>query len=185
VDGKRFIRARHPNADPDTDLHPTGYIPMEHVVRKEGRWMPAPAWQTVPPKLIEIQTPNWYCWGSFGSNPCFNFTSSGGMSPYYQARQGGAMDRFVGGLAPGPTRSTCYEGCSVSGGVWYYSKAAFNSSSSSSSSAIQPPWRDCSTGIVHAMHPLNTRWRRVLWRARCCTDQIGDSECRGVRHCLR
>ena len=29
------------------------------------------------------------------------------MSPYYEAMVGGPMDRFVGGINPGPTRTNC------------------------------------------------------------------------------
>ena len=164
VDNRRQIRARHPDANPEYDLHPTGYIPMSQIVRKNNRWMDPPPWQQEPTQLIEISEPSWNCWSTV-DGVCRNFTNAGGMSPYYQARVGGAMRRFTPPIAPGPTRSNCYEGCPVPGGVWFDSKRAFNGSGGA------PPWRTPQTGIVHAIHPLNTMgagvsipWYNWQWR---------------------
>ena len=120
---------------------------MSQILRKNNRWMDPPAWQQEQMTLIEIDEPNWNCWGQH----CFNFTSAGGMSPFYQARVGGPMRRFDPPIAPGPTRSNCYEGCTVPGGVWYDHAAAFNGSG-----GRRFPWTSPETGIVHAIHPLNT-----------------------------
>ncbi len=120
---------------------------MSQILRKNNRWMDPPAWQQEQTTLIEIDEPNWNCWGQH----CFNFTSAGGMSPFYQARVGGPMRRFDPPIAPGPTRSNCYEGCTVPGGVWYDHAAAFNGSG-----GRRFPWTSPETGIVHAIHPLNT-----------------------------
>ena len=96
------------------------------------------------------------------------------MSPFYQARLGGPMARFVGGINPGPTRTNCLlsaigrpypAGCAVPGGV-KFKAAAFE--------GVVPPrnWSDPSTGLIHAIHPLGcpvgatmaTPWFDWWWR---------------------
>ena len=163
----RLVRARHPNSNPERVIWPSGapaagaqqypatqYIGPE-MLRYPESWLPPPAWQLEAPQLIEIRTPNWN--GISGGLPAsVNFTQAGGMSPYYQARTGGPMNRFVGGINPGPTRTNCLltaigrpypAGCAVPGGV-KFEAAAFEG-------AVSPRnWSDPSTGRIHAIHPL-------------------------------
>lgn len=107
----RLVRARHPNSNPERVIWPTGpqaangqfsaeqYIGPEQI-RYPQNWLDPPAWQLEAPRVIEVNSPNWN--GASGGLPSgVNFTSSGGMSPYYQARVGGPMNRFVGGINPG------------------------------------------------------------------------------------
>jgi hypothetical protein len=108
---ERLVRARHPNSNPERVIWPTGqqkangqfpaeqYIGPEQI-RYPQNWLDPPAWQLEAPRVIEVNYPNWN--GASGGLPSgVNFTSSGGMSPYYQARVGGPMKRFVGGINPG------------------------------------------------------------------------------------
>lgn len=135
-------------------------------------WMAPPAWQLVPPTLHQVDTPNWNTEG--GLPPSVEFTSAGGMSPYYQARVGGPMDRFVGGVNPGPTRTNCLltavgkgaypAGCAVPGGV-YFTPHAFDGAAPPAS------WEHPETGVVHAVHPLGcpvmptaVPWFNWQWR---------------------
>jgi hypothetical protein len=160
----RLVRARHPNSNPERVIWPTGTAGAQYgasqyvgpdMIRYPESWLPPPAWQLVPPKLVEISEPNWNG-VSGGLPPNVSFTSAGGMSPFYQARIGGPMDRFVGGINPGPTRTNCLltaigrpypAGCAVPGGV-KYEPAAFE--------GVVPPrnWSKVSSGLIHAIHPL-------------------------------
>ena len=67
----RLVRARHPNSNPERVIWPSSkpsasasqypaeqYIGPE-MLRYPESWLLPPAWQLVPPRLVEVSSPNW------------------------------------------------------------------------------------------------------------------------------